>query len=320
MSIMINLKKGILFLNDSKKRSKFFGKKLVCYQILAKFAPFIKFIPLEIRKKFQNQIESLIEKNLLQQIDFENLSKSLEVSKSLVRNNNKIWMMWLQGEDNAPDIVKKCIARVREVSDSKGYEFNLITEENIDKFYEVPNFIERKYKEGIISNAHFADYYRTALLNMYGGIWLDATVYVASDNFDKVFTYGFYSIKHIDDYRSVAHQRWSTSYLESESGNLLMGMAAKALEIYWEKNDYAIDYLLIDYIFAIICNSYEDIKYMVDMVPFNNEHYYSLEKLLNKKYDLEKYNTMLIDTDVFKTNYKTNLKPDTDTFYARIIK
>ena len=319
MSLITNLKKGILFLSDARKRSKFFGKKLVYYQILAKFAPFVKFIPLEIQKKFQSQIEALIENNLLKQINFEDLSKSL-VSKSLVKNNNKIWMMWLQGEDNAPDIVKKCIARARKISDSKDYEFNFITEENIGNFYEVPYFIERKYKEGIISNAHFADYYRTALLNMHGGIWLDATVYVASDNFDKALDYEFYSVKHIDDYRSVAHQRWSTSYLEAEPGNLLMGTTAKALEIYWEKNDYAIDYLLIDYIFAIICNSYEDINYMVNRVPFNNEHYYSLEKLLNKKYNAKEYNAMLIDTDIFKTNYKTNLKPDIDTFYAKIIK
>ena len=42
---------------------------------------------------------------------------------------NKIWICWFQGEDKAPDLVKKCIDSVRK--HASGYDVIILTEDNI---------------------------------------------------------------------------------------------------------------------------------------------------------------------------------------------
>lgn len=89
----------------------------------------------------------------------------------------KIWMCWFQGLDSEllPEINKTCINRWKELNPD--YEFVLITYKNVDnyvpgfsKLLQHPNIKKRKMSQK-------ADLLRAKLLELHGGIWVDASVY-----------------------------------------------------------------------------------------------------------------------------------------------
>ena len=89
-----------------------------------------------------------------------------------------IWMFWSTGIENAPDIVKKCVASVREnLPDRK---IHILSMADYRDYVTFPSFIQERIDSGQMMNAHMADLLRLALLIKYGGTWIDATVLCTS--------------------------------------------------------------------------------------------------------------------------------------------
>ena len=86
-----------------------------------------------------------------------------------------VWFSWLQGIDQAPDLVKVCLASQRK--HLPDYEFRVFDLSNYQQWIELPEFIVRKYKKGLIPAASFSDLLRLSVLQKYGGVWMDATVF-----------------------------------------------------------------------------------------------------------------------------------------------
>lgn len=57
-----------------------------------------------------------------------------------------IWVCWLQGEEQAPKLVRRCIASIRK--NANGHPVNLLTEENIGRYLSIPRGILQKYRHG----------------------------------------------------------------------------------------------------------------------------------------------------------------------------
>lgn len=87
---------------------------------------------------------------------------------------NIIWTCWLQGFKQAPELVKACLASQKRCLNTG--EHRTLSVEIYHKWVEIPDFIEQKYKKGIIPAALFSDILRLAVLKKYGGIWMDASV------------------------------------------------------------------------------------------------------------------------------------------------
>lgn len=87
-----------------------------------------------------------------------------------------VWWCWLQGPDQAPELVQVCLESVRRAFPN--YEIRIITEENWNEYVELPAYmLDRRARYGMSPN-HFANLLRLALLLRYGGVWIDATVLV----------------------------------------------------------------------------------------------------------------------------------------------
>ena len=111
---------------------------------------------------------------------FKNKLRPLEgVSISNPEFSNKIWICWFQGIDNAPDLVKSCLKSVKRYFPDK--EIILIDETNFLEYVNIPDYIIKKWKKGLISYAHFSDILRLEVLIAHGGLWLDSTVYVSGN-------------------------------------------------------------------------------------------------------------------------------------------
>lgn len=91
----------------------------------------------------------------------------------------------MQGEENAPDIVKKCFESVRYFCSDK--EIIVLNSNNLKDYIDIPDFIQEKYSKGIIPHANFSDYVRLCLLAKYGGTWIDSTVLLTDEIPKEIF-------------------------------------------------------------------------------------------------------------------------------------
>jgi hypothetical protein len=80
-----------------------------------------------------------------------------------------------------PQLVKLCNKSVKKYIPKDIAELHFICKDNLANYLDVPDYIWKKHEEGKISTAHFSDYIRVSLLAKYGGLWLDATIFVTSD-------------------------------------------------------------------------------------------------------------------------------------------
>ena len=91
--------------------------------------------------------------------------------------NDKIFTLWLQGEDKAPPLVQACFRSVRK---NCKQELVVLDEKTVFDYITLPDVIMEKRKKGKIGHAHFADICRVELLYNHGGYWLDSTGFATS--------------------------------------------------------------------------------------------------------------------------------------------
>lgn len=213
-----------------------------------------------------------------------------------------IWVLWFQGEKEMPDIAKLCYRNIKKYAN--GRKVILLTKDNIDKYLQIPNNIYEKVYNGCITYTHFSDLIRVSLLYLYGGTWIDATVFIKApidnSNSNKIFD----SIKiHPLSQENISGYRWTGFYLFSYPKSEAMKCFRDVMFAYW-KDDFKkiIDYFLIDYTFTMLYIKNKQFKYIIDNHPYANEHIHDIQTLLDEKYNgqFEKWN----DTNIFKLNKK----------------
>jgi hypothetical protein len=92
-----------------------------------------------------------------------------------------IWSYW--NDDTIPPFVKKIMDRRAAVL--TGWEFRVLSDSTISKFLPASEFPPGY---NTMRQSHKSDWLRLALLEKYGGCWLDATIIVNSaDKFNEIY-------------------------------------------------------------------------------------------------------------------------------------
>lgn len=218
-----------------------------------------------------------------------------------IKNENTVWVMWLQGIDNAPDIVKKCIASQKVAMSDKNFIF--LDEENIKDYVTLPEFIYEKRKKGIIPNAQFSDLVRLALLIEHGGYWIDSTVFMTDgrmmDFIEKsdLFMFSFYYFGFNPEI--MEYNNW---FIYSTTNNNVLCLLQKMLYEYWKDNDRLSNYY-IWHIFESIVNDYY--KEEIDRMPIVSQaQAHVLATYIYDDYDEEKYEFLKETTGIHKLSTK----------------
>ena len=218
-----------------------------------------------------------------------------------------IWVCWLQGEENMPEVVRICYKSL--LKHSSGKTVNLVTSENLDEYILVPAFIKEYLEEGKISKTHFADYIRIMLLAKYGGLWIDASILVTGDITDETER-PFYTIKQRlkDSIHYVSDFRWTVSLIGcSESCGKYMFSCLNALfDCYLRKRTFFIDFFLFDYFIATMYEELPAIKELIDSNEENCDSFYLLSENLNEKYDEAVMRYIVEQGKFHKTSWKHN--------------
>lgn len=239
-------------------------------------------------------------------------------------DNRKIWVCWLQGEANMPDIVRTCYNSVK--ANANGREVVLITNENVEKYISIPKFIKDKVNNGKMSRTHLADYIRISLLKNYGGLWIDATVLV-TDKINIDCKLSFFSIKQKpDSIHFVSQYRWAVWILgcSPQIGKILFDCLENLFKAYLKKHSLFIDFFLFDYFLAVMYDEIPLVKQLVDNCPYNNPNAYELGNLLNKEFNEDAFLQLKKNNTFHKLSWKQpyfmHTADDKPTFYSVISK
>ena len=129
-----------------------------------------------LRNAASLKIKQKLEKKYLDKI--EKIEKKYK--EGSIATDRKVWICWFQGMENAPEVVKRCYASIKDNITDR--EVILLTENNYREYICFPQEIQAKIDSGIIKGAHMSDLLRLELLQQYGGTWIDATVFCSSKN------------------------------------------------------------------------------------------------------------------------------------------
>lgn len=90
----------------------------------------------------------------------------------------KVWSMWWQGEENAAPLFKMCIDSARRHT---GQDVITLSKDNYSKYFEIPEYILQKNKEGKIALQHVCDFMVMSIMAEQGGFFTGATVWWSQD-------------------------------------------------------------------------------------------------------------------------------------------
>ena len=213
---------------------------------------------------------------------------------------NPIWIYWNKGIEQASLIVQKCYESVCKHSNQK---IILLNDQNLADYIRLPDYIEKKKDTGQIPIARYANLIEFALLEHYGGTWIDSTVYLTDPIPDMILNSDFFAVRNslllIDN--PVLYPAW---FLHAKKGNKTIREIRNVAFAYWLKNEHVIEYLLPNLIITLVVKSNPEVE---KEIPYMNSDYSEyLVKVLADDYSEEKWNWIKKLTGIHKLTYKSD--------------
>ncbi|GEA01670.1 polysaccharide biosynthesis protein [Alteromonas sp. KUL17] len=257
---------------------------------------------LEVKK------HTAIKNKLISSLDFDFDSYSNSQQNEIVERP-AIWYFWWDGKDNLPDVCLHCLKSIEMNCCERKVIF--VDKNNYRDFVKIHPVIEKKFKEGIIPIQQFSDVLRVELLKTYGGLWLDATMFITSD-LETELNSRFFTLKHGAQTRFVSNGRWSISCIGAEKAHPLFMFLSDAFKRYYSKYDSLVDYFLMDYLVDIAYENISSVSIDIDSVAQNNPDIYFLQNNFDKKFDSVEFDKITLDTKFFKLNWRDKCSFCTD--------
>lgn len=295
------------------------------------------FVPRTIRKRQKNDINLrqkhhvaslwvyFLEKYFNSELKKYDLKKKKSISHSKI-----IWQYWGQGinTQSLPEIVKICFASVDKYKGD--YEVIRLDEKSVQEYLDLPDFVWLKKGNPLFKHAFFADLIRLALLDVYGGIWVDATILLTSEIDAKIANQDFFMfqrsvealnkekwIKYNNDYFGWHDQHYVNvlnSFIVSKPNNKVTHTCLDLMLNYWETQNNIPHYFFFQIMFDVLTKNYincEDFLLMDDTLP------HLLQEKLKDKYNAEEYIELLNKINIHKTKYIQEKNPN--TYYSKLL-
>lgn len=258
-------------------------------------------------------------KKLLKNTYFEDVKHFLDISYTeAISRSCCIWIFWWQGLENAPDVVKNCIASIEK--NKKNHRVVIIDKDNVRKYADIPEFIFEKVEKKDITLTHFSDILRAQLLYQHGGIWMDSTLFMREPFNEEIYNYPVYTIHH--GQRSNYHVckgKWTGFFWASGKGNPLFGFLSQAFYKYWSEHNCLLCYLLIDCFIAIAYENNRYIKEAIDQIPNNNEKTLDFERFMSTEYNEKLMEELCKNTYLHKLTYKIVINTQDNSMYSKLL-
>ena len=281
---------------------KYYGLKLTCVYFLAQksdkmFYDFRRKILLDFVLKLRKEA----------QID----DSSDEKEEETTEFPKMIWTMWQQGEAQIPETVQTSMKTIKDFAKRNSCDFHLLTNDNLEHFVTIPKDITEKYKKNELTAAHYSDIIRFSLLYQYGGIWMDATLFVSPYATVEMFEGDFFSLNHPPIHpdkmeRTICDFKWSGYCLAGQKGKSYFKHIRDILIYYVRKYPIFLHYLMMDYFILSEYDSNHEFKRLVDGLPIlaPAERVWFLRDHAHDLFDEKEWEEVLKTTPIMKTTYK----------------
>lgn len=219
--------------------------------------------------------------------------------------NDKIFTIWLQGEDRAPALVKACYRSVRRHCTQ---ELVVLDENTIFDYITLPKEIVEKYKAGKIGHAHFADICRVELLYEHGGFWLDSTGFVTAPIPNWIVEQDFFVYLTGDNYNigGSPYSFMQNCFIRARKGAYLLAAWRAMILDYWKHENHTFDYFMHQLLFKTLVENDERAKKYFDKMPHvaQDPTHALWWAYQNKPFDKKVFDNVTKDSFFQKTTYR----------------
>jgi hypothetical protein len=238
-----------------------------------------------------------------------------------------IWQYWHQEiNENTPKIVVECLNSVKKYRGD--YEVIMLNKKNLNDFIELPDFVWEKFGKNGFNFAKLANLVRLYLLSAYGGIWLDATIYLTKNIDEKMLNEDFFAFQRSkippSDYKDFIkfdplYFSWNpkflagmlNSFMIAKPNNKIIGDLLSILLEYWRKEKKSEHYFFFQICFnrMIIRDEWKNLN--CEIIGDTDCHKLQIVSL--EEFDSKIFDEIKTKSDIHKLTYrfdKFNQVPD----------
>ena len=216
-----------------------------------------------------------------------------------------IWFCWLQGLENAPDIVHACYNSInRNIPDR---EVKVIDGLNWKEYLELPDYIVKKWEKGSIPAALFSDMLRLELLIKYGGTWIDSTVLCTgfqdlSSKFQEYLDADLFLFQYTKQGSvPVSISNW---FITACSNNEVLMVLRDMLYAYWKDYDCTLDYYIFHLFFSMLSKEYSE---EILAMPYGcSQNSVVLLHHWGERFDQKRWNKLISQVSFHKLAFRVN--------------
>ncbi|MGD1012539.1 MAG: capsular polysaccharide synthesis protein [Acidimicrobiales bacterium] len=158
-----------------------------------------------------------------------------------------VWVLWFQGLNRAPEVVRRCVASWREAN--PGWKVTVLSEENLGDWVGTNLLNDPRLRW--LNHQQLADLVRLDLLSRFGGVWADASCWCALPLDSWVDSYvspsGFFAFSYMGDpsgrfalsRRGHKGAMISSWFLVSTKGHPLVDRLYRDLNEYWSSHHFS---------------------------------------------------------------------------------
>lgn len=231
-----------------------------------------------------------------------------------------IWQYWGQGLAAAQqnDTVKLCFASVDRFKGD--YHVIRLDEKSVQEYLDLPDFIWEKKKNAQFKPAFFADLIRLALLDLYGGIWIDATILLTAPIDPVILKQDFFMFQRVS---SAENQDFWTafntdyfgwgeehvvnvlnSFIVAKKENKGVHICFEIMMNFWKTQQDIPHYFIFQIMFNELLKrpSFEQSFLLID-----DTFPHLLQIQLKEEYNENNFERILLKTNIHKINYMHGL-------------
>lgn len=283
---------------------------------------YFTFVPKSFRKNLNRKANILQKKHvefcwdIFLDYYFSNQLEKYQLKEKKKFNDQKIiWQYWGQGiQSDLPHIVKLCFSSVDQFKSD--YQVIRLDESNIKDYLDLPDFVWDKRNNSKFKHAFFADLIRLALLNVYGGVWLDATILLTAPIESEILDADYFMFQRYRDTpekqlwydRNHDYFDWSdeqnvnvlNSFIVGKKGNEVLQICLDVLLNFWRTQENIPHYFFFQIMYDILIKDRlksKQCEIIDDTLP------HLLQFKLNDKFNSIEYNDILQRINIHKMTY-----------------
>lgn len=232
-----------------------------------------------------------------------------------------IWVFWWQGVNEMPNVIIECYESI--IRNSNGRKVILLSSDNYQDYINVPLYVQDKVSNGVLSFTHFSDFLRVALLRKYGGLWIDAAIFVTKTI--PNFSTSFYSPKLSKMPIESPHlSLWVIGVMGSVPNMPLFNYLYEMLDYYWATYDSFFSYLMFDYFIRYGYEHFTWLRDLIDNREIDSPDLHWSRYMFTREVDYDKMNQLLLNNTfislTYRLKYPMKLANGRDTFYSALLK